>query len=1316
MIKNLLFSVFLLLLYSSAFTQTNSPVNTPVTVTDTLVYPYLKEFTFSATKDSFFVDAMVGNVRTAAQAYTAPAGVKVKGVQFWGGAYTNNPNHRQSIPVELSLWSVDNMNMPVAMLASTTVNVNSGDAFYHALFSSPVAVTSNYAVAVRSVLNDTVQVITNNAGNTWASKSYGEGLAWRKFGSGTWNTNMAFFGQDLEYMIFPIVEYTVNASYTTDGEALIGVQETFTNIPTDMFSDRMYNLYAFDEHWGYSGVDKRYIWNYGDGVSDTTKNGAHTYSAAGDVDVTLSAEMLGYYSSGTATSKTTVKVLSPISTNANLSALTVSSGELSPTFSSATTSYTVSVANNITSVKVTPTVADTKSSVQVEGVTVNSGNASADISLVQGSNTITTVVTAEDGTTTKTYTLTVIRRATQNITFNALNAKTYGDADFDASATASSSLGVTYTSSNTHVATVVSNKIHIVGAGTTTITANQSGDNSYDAAASATQDLVVNKKDITLSLNASPVITKVYDGATTATLAAANYSLNNVISGDDVTVSGSAYYDDKDVAAGKTITVNNFVLGGNKKDSYNLTTSAETTTGDITVKDITLTVNASPAITKVYDGTTKALLSPANYTLIGTETMDEVSVSGTAIYDNKDVASGKTVTVTNFILAGAQKGNYHLITNSEVTTGIITPKEITVSLNAVPAITRVYNGTVSANLAAANYTLHGLEGNDLVTVSGTATYDDKNTGISKTVTAKSFVLAGTHKTNYTVSSVSAATTGSITAKDITLSLTASPAIVKEYDGNTAANLDAQNYVLHGVETNDLISVKGTANFNTKDVGTGKTITVNNFALAGTDKVNYNLTTLSTTTTGSVSKKELTVKADDKQKYQGTANPALTVSYIGFASGETKSDLLIEAAATTTAVLNSGLGTYTIVPAGASSNNYSFNYINGTLTIVPGHPTSISLAAAIVYENSPAQTLAGTLSSTSDDPSATFTYSLAPGTGDTDNGKFTIVNNQIKTLGALNFEQQASYKVRVRSTTQHQLSLDKELTIAISNVNEQPTLANINNSTICYTSAEQAIALTGITAGEDAGQSTVVSVSTTNNLMFKSLTVNQAVNGNATLSYRLNDGSVGSAVINVMVTDNGGTANSGVNTILKSFTLNVNPLPVIAIASSKGNSLSKGETTLLKADVTVGNTGLSYSWSNANGILSGQNTVNLEIRPSETTTYTLIVTNVNGCVSTQSITIEVLADYQVVSGTNIMTPNGDGVNDRLIIKNLDMYPKNEVKIFDRAGRLLYSQQNYTDQWDGTLNGSPLAEDTYYYVVDFGPAIPRIKGFITIVKEN
>lgn len=96
-------------------------------------------------------------------------------------------------------------------------------------------------------------------------------------------------------------------------------------------------------------------------------------------------------------------------------------------------------------------------------------------------------------------TLTVNPRLTQTIIFNALPVKTYGNGDFAAGAVSdNTTIPVTYSSSNTGVATVTGNMIHITGAGTTTIIASQAGNTAYFPAADVVQTLTVNKAPLTI--------------------------------------------------------------------------------------------------------------------------------------------------------------------------------------------------------------------------------------------------------------------------------------------------------------------------------------------------------------------------------------------------------------------------------------------------------------------------------------------------------------------------------------------------------------------------------------------------------------------------------------------------------------------------------------------------------------------------------------------------------------------------------------------------------------------------------------------------
>ncbi|MCB1099875.1 MAG: cadherin-like beta sandwich domain-containing protein [Verrucomicrobiae bacterium] len=97
-----------------------------------------------------------------------------------------------------------------------------------------------------------------------------------------------------------------------------------------------------------------------------------------------------------------------LSSNANLASLFVSAGTLSPAFNQNVLSYSLSVASSVSRTRVIPTLADANAAVTINGTAVSSGSASGELALQAGSNTITVLVSAEDGSM-KTYTVTVTK-------------------------------------------------------------------------------------------------------------------------------------------------------------------------------------------------------------------------------------------------------------------------------------------------------------------------------------------------------------------------------------------------------------------------------------------------------------------------------------------------------------------------------------------------------------------------------------------------------------------------------------------------------------------------------------------------------------------------------------------------------------------------------------------------------------------------------------------------------------------------------------------------------------------------------------------
>ncbi|MFA6277552.1 MAG: gliding motility-associated C-terminal domain-containing protein, partial [Pedobacter sp.] len=170
------------------------------------------------------------------------------------------------------------------------------------------------------------------------------------------------------------------------------------------------------------------------------------------------------------------------------------------------------------------------------------------------------------------------------------------------------------------------------------------------------------------------------------------------------------------------------------------------------------------------------------------------------------------------------------------------------------------------------------------------------------------------------------------------------------------------------------------------------------------------------------------------------------------------------------------------------------------------------------------------------------------------------------------------------------------------------------------------------------------------------------------------------------------------------------LPTPIIQSDLGSNINKGDV----ATLSVAN-GTNFTWMPAADIISGQGTSNIIVRPDQTTTYTVEVSNAAGCIEIGEITLVVNPSIKVIPG-NIITPDGNGKNDYWTIKNIEYFPENNVKIFDRAGRVIYDKKGYKNDWDATYNGKPLNEDAYLYVIDLGIGQGLVRGTITIVRNH
>lgn len=288
-------------------------------------------------------------------------------------------------------------------------------------------------------------------------------------------------------------------------------------------------------------------------------------------------------------------------------------------------------------------------------------------------------------------------------------------------------------------------------------------------------------------------------------------------------------------------------------------------------------------------------------------------------------------------------------------------------------------------------------------------------------------------------------------------------------------------------------------------------------------------------------------------------------------------------------------------------------------------------------------------------------------------------------------------------------------------NDPPIATQINPpQMMCSNTSGYSFNIGGLTAGtigtERTQQLTVTRVSVDKAGFFSNLSYTPSVtNGVATFTIQGSGATPfgDTATVTVTVKDNGGTLNGGTDSVLIPVQLVYIPLNVTISADKDALSVPRYTTVQLTASTNYASTTPTYNWDPAPGIIGSSENIILDVEPMVATVYTVHATNTVGCTATAQITLTPV-EGQLIS--NVLTPNGDGKNDTWIIWGITQNPNNSVKVFDRAGRLVFYKQNYSNDWGGTVNGKILDEGAYYYVVDYGDGKKPVTGMLTIIRDH
>lgn len=190
------------------------------------------------------------------------------------------------------------------------------------------------------------------------------------------------------------------------------------------------------------------------------------------------------------------------------------------------------------------------------------------------------------------------------------------------------------------------------------------------------------------------------------------------------------------------------------------------------------------------------------------------------------------------------------------------------------------------------------------------------------------------------------------------------------------------------------------------------------------------------------------------------------------------------------------------------------------------------------------------------------------------------------------------------------------------------------------------------------------------------------------------------------------------TALLSFSVDVKDISVEASITGP-DTICTGQTTDLLAVPGGDGKTISFAWTPAN-TLEGEDTATPKAQPTETTDYTVVVTDEYGCTASDVVTVHFMStecEYPYIFIPNAFTPNNDENNDRFIVRGVNISELYFV-VWDRWGEKVYETEDVKAiGWDGTYKGKELTPDSYAWYVRIrcgNGAIFTKKGDVTLLK--
>ena len=331
-------------------------------------------------------------------------------------------------------------------------------------------------------------------------------------------------------------------------------------------------------------------------------------------------------------------------------------------------------------------------------------------------------------------------------------------------------------------------------------------------------------------------------------------------------------------------------------------------------------------------------------------------------------------------------------------------------------------------------------------------------------------------------------------------------------------------------------------------------------------------------------------------------------------------------------------------------------------------------------------------------SGSGTLNLTGNTGNVLNWQFsttggstwTTITNTTTSLSYSNITQNTLYWAIVQNSSFCLQDTSSQASFTINPSTVAGSLNSVGSTTVCYYTNSNTINLSG-----NVGDVKSWISSTDNGVVWNSISNTT----NTLITSGLTETTLFAAIIQ--------SANCSVDTSNK---IKITVLPKNIVNAGTDTIISQGHPTTLNGSGTG-----APLWMPASG-LDNPAILNPVATPVISTNYILTLTDVNSCTSSDTVMVTVLPitfDGMIAS---VFTPNGDGINDNWFIENIKYYPENEVTVYNIYGNTVYNKKGYNNDWQGTYNGAPLPDGTYFYIFKIDSSNTILKGSLDILKNK